>query len=79
MGAVELSLRSYRSSESTARDLISSIWSVLDQNLDTCATLVNMVVDVLDVEDKKKDLLNAWNGFKIEVCSFSLIIFAEGQ
>ncbi|KAF9792169.1 hypothetical protein BJ322DRAFT_17332 [Thelephora terrestris] len=66
VGAVELSLRSYRGSESTARDLISSIWNVLDHNLDTCATLVNMVVDVLDVEDKKKDLLNAWNGFKIE-------------
>ena len=69
VGAVELSLRSYRNSESTARDLISSIWNVLDQNLDTSATIVNMIVDLLDGEDKKKDLLNAWNGFKIEVCS----------
>lgn len=67
VGAVELSLRSYRHSESTARDLISSIWNVLDQNLDTSATFVNMIVDLLDEEDKKKDLLGAWNGFKIEV------------
>ncbi|KAF9651473.1 hypothetical protein BDM02DRAFT_3068932, partial [Thelephora ganbajun] len=65
VGAVELSLRSYRNSESTARDLISSIWNVLDQNLDTSATFVNLIVDLLE-EDKKKDLLGAWNGFKIE-------------
>lgn len=67
MGAVELSLRSYRNSESAARDLISSIWNVLDQNLDASATIVSMIVDLLDEEDKKKDLLSAWNGFKLEV------------
>lgn len=67
VGAVELSLRSYRNSESAARDLISSIWNVLDQNLDASATIVNMIVDLLDEEDKKKDLLSAWNGFKLEV------------
>jgi hypothetical protein len=67
LGAVELSLRSYRNSESNARDLISSIWNVLDQNSDTSATVVNLIVELLDEEDKKKDLLNAWNGFKIEV------------
>ena len=67
LGAVELSLRSYRNSESNARDLISSVWNVLDQNSDTSATVVNLIVELLDEEDKKKDLLNAWNGFKIEV------------
>ena len=79
VGAVELSLRSYRNSESTARDLISSIWNVLDQNLDTSATFVNIIVDILDEEDKKKDLLNAWNGFKIEVRSPSSIIYTGGR
>ena len=69
VGAVELSLRSYRNSESTARDLISSIWNILDQSLDTSATFVNLIVDLLDEEDKKKDLLSTWNGFKIEVRS----------
>lgn len=67
LGAVELSLRSYRNSESNARDLISSIWNVLEQNFESCATLVSMIVDILDDEDKKKDMLGAWNGFKIEV------------
>jgi hypothetical protein len=36
------------------------MWDVLDQNLDTSATFI-------DEEDKKKDLLNAWNDFKIKV------------
>jgi len=26
-----------------------------------------MIVDLLDEEDKKKDFLSAWNGFKLEV------------
>jgi hypothetical protein len=39
----------------------------VDRNLDSSATYVNLVVDLLDEEDKKKDLLSAWNGFKIEV------------
>jgi hypothetical protein len=40
----------------------------LDQNLDETASVVNAVVDLLEEEDKKKELLNSWNGFKIEVC-----------
>lgn len=67
-GAVGRLLRSYRNSESSARDLVSSIWNILDQKLDTSATLVNMIVDLLDEEDKKEDLLTAWDSFKIEVC-----------
>jgi len=68
MGAVGLSFRSYRNSESTARDLISSIWNVLDRNLDTSAIFVNTVADLLDEEDKKEDLLNTWDCFEVEVC-----------
>ena len=41
----------------------------MDQNLDSSATYINLIVDLLDEEDKKKDLLGAWNGFKIEVRS----------
>jgi hypothetical protein len=37
-----------------------------------------MIVDLLDEEDKKKDLLSAWNGFKIEVRSPSSIICTGG-
>jgi len=68
MGAVGLSFRSYRNSESSARDLISSIWNALDRNLDTSAVFVNTVVDLLDEEDKREDLLSTWDCFKVEVC-----------
>lgn len=30
------------------------------------ASLVNILVDILDDEEKKNNLLGAWNGFKVE-------------
>lgn len=65
-------MRGYRANESSARDLISTVWNVLDNNLDDTASIVNGVVDLLEEEEKKRDLLTAWNGFKIEV-SFHLV------
>jgi E3 ubiquitin-protein ligase ZNF598 len=65
--SVKLALRSYRASESAARDLILTVWNIIDQNIDGTASIINALVDVLDEEEKKTDLLNAWNGFKIEV------------
>ncbi|TFY64671.1 hypothetical protein EVJ58_g2456 [Rhodofomes roseus] len=64
--AIQAAMRSYRVSESGARDLISTVWNILDRNLDGTASVVNLVVDSLDEEDKKQELLSAWNGFKIE-------------
>ena len=49
----------------------------MDQNLDSSATYVNLIVELLDEEDKKKDLLSAWNGFKIEVRSCSSLSMTE--
>nr|VWP00647.1 Polyketide synthetase protein [Ganoderma boninense] len=63
---VRAAIRSYRASESAARDLISTVWNVLDRNLDGTASVVNALVDLADEEDKKRDLLTAWNGFKVE-------------
>ena len=40
--------------------------------MDTSATYINLIVDLLDEEDKKRDLLTAWNSFKIEVCFSSM-------
>lgn len=66
--AVKAAVRSYRASESAARDLILTFWNILDQNLEGTASLVNALVEILDDEEKKNNLLGAWNGFKIEVC-----------
>ncbi|GLB34540.1 putative zinc finger [Lyophyllum shimeji] len=63
---VKAAIRSYRASESSAKDLISTIWNVLDENLEHTASIVNAFVDLLDLEEKKQDLLAAWKGFEIE-------------
>jgi len=66
VAAVKAAMRGYRANESSARDLISTVWNVLDQNLDDTASVINGTVDLLDEEEKKRDLLAAWNGFKVE-------------
>lgn len=67
VAALKLSLRSYNASEMGPRDLISNIWNILDRDLDNTASVVNLVIDLLEGEDKKSTLLGAWNGFKLEV------------
>ncbi|KZT71337.1 hypothetical protein DAEQUDRAFT_724287 [Daedalea quercina L-15889] len=64
--AIQAAMRSYRVSESAARDLISTVWNIIDRNLDSTASVVNLLVDSIDEEDKKRELLAAWNSFKIE-------------
>jgi len=73
--AAEAAVRGFRFNETTARDLISTIWNILDRNLDDTAGIINAVVDLFDEEDKKSSLLASWNGFKIEVfCRFLCFI-----
>lgn len=67
MAAVKAATRGYRTTETSARDLILTIWNVLDRNLDFTASIVNAFVDLVDEEDKKQDILSAWKGFAIEV------------
>ncbi|KZS99117.1 hypothetical protein SISNIDRAFT_447961 [Sistotremastrum niveocremeum HHB9708] len=64
--AIKSAIRSFRASESGPRDLISTFFNVLNQDLDPTASLVNSLVDLLDDEEKGQNLLSAWNGFKIE-------------
>lgn len=72
MNSVKVAIRSYRGSESGARDLISTVWNVLDRNLDGTASIINGIVDILDDEEKKNDLLSSWNGFKVEASLINL-------
>ncbi|KAG6874827.1 hypothetical protein C0992_006401 [Termitomyces sp. T32_za158] len=63
---VKAAIRGYRASESSAKDLLSTIWNVLDQNLEHTASMVNAFVDLLEQEEKKQDILSSWKGFEIE-------------
>jgi hypothetical protein len=65
--AVEAAVRSFTTSESSARDLISTIWYITDHQLESTATVIVAIVDVLEEESKKQELLASWNGFKIQV------------
>ncbi|KAI0636519.1 hypothetical protein C8Q77DRAFT_1154456 [Trametes polyzona] len=64
--AVKAAVRSYKANESSARDLISTVWNIIDRNLDGTASIVNALVDLVDDDEKKTNLLAAWNGFKVE-------------
>ncbi|KAF9447580.1 hypothetical protein P691DRAFT_820683 [Macrolepiota fuliginosa MF-IS2] len=64
--AIKAAVRGYRISESSARDLILTAFNVLDNNLDHTASIVNGLVDLLEEEEKKQDLLGSWRGFNIE-------------
>lgn len=67
---VRAAARGYKTNETNARDFISTVWNVLDHNLDNTASIVNAFVDLLDEEEKKQDLLASWRGFVIEVRPF---------
>ena len=62
VAAAKAAVRSYRVSESSARDLILTLFNVLDKNLDHTASILNGLVDLLDEEDKKEQLFASWRG-----------------
>ena len=75
---IKAATRGYRLAETTARDLILTIWNVVDQKLEHTASIVNAFVDLVDEEEKKQDILASWKSFEIEVCivlCFSLYIY----
>uniref|UniRef100_V5EZI6 RING-type E3 ubiquitin transferase n=1 Tax=Kalmanozyma brasiliensis (strain GHG001) TaxID=1365824 RepID=V5EZI6_KALBG len=63
------SVRVFKNGESSARDLISTIHSLVGE-MDDCAPLVNGLMDLLDDANKSKALSDAWNGYRIERTQF---------
>jgi hypothetical protein len=66
-------MRGYHASGSSARDLISTIWNILNENLEHTASVIYAFVAFLDDGEKKEDLLASWNGFAIEVRSLRFL------
>ena len=73
---IKAATRGYRLAETTARDLILTIWNVMDQKLEHTASIVNAFVDLVDEEEKKQDILVSWKTFEIEVCFCSLFLYS---
>ncbi|KAJ7268157.1 hypothetical protein B0H12DRAFT_1097299 [Mycena haematopus] len=64
--AARAAIRSFRASESSARDLISTLWSVVDARMEAAASIVNALVDILDEGEQREAVLTAWRGFEVE-------------
>ncbi|KAJ6462496.1 hypothetical protein C8R45DRAFT_911970 [Mycena sanguinolenta] len=64
--AARAAIRSFRASESSARDLISTLWSVVDARMEAAASIVNALVDILDDDEQRESVLTAWRGFEVE-------------
>ncbi|KAJ7438228.1 hypothetical protein B0H11DRAFT_2358944 [Mycena galericulata] len=72
--AARAAIRSFRAAESSARDLISTLWSVVGGGgsvgvgavVDAAASIVNALVDLLDEGEQREAVLAAWRGFEVE-------------
>ncbi len=62
-------VRIFKNGESSARDLISTMHSLVGE-MDDCAPLVNGLVDLLDDADRSKALAQAWNEYRVERTQF---------
>ncbi|KAG9083768.1 hypothetical protein FS749_005747 [Ceratobasidium sp. UAMH 11750] len=63
--AIRGAIRSFKASESSARDMVATIFTVLDENMNTMSTIINALVPLFE-EEKRREILNSWNGMKIE-------------
>ncbi|KAG8684558.1 hypothetical protein FRC09_015310, partial [Ceratobasidium sp. 395] len=63
--AIRGAIRSFKASESSARDMVGTIYTVLDENMNTMSSIINALVPLFE-EEKRREALNAWNGMKIE-------------
>ena len=66
VASAKASLPESLTSESSAHELISAVWNALDQNLQNTTKIIDAVIDFLGEEEKKYNLLAAWNQYTIE-------------
>jgi hypothetical protein len=64
--AVRAAIQAYHASESGARDLIDTLFTILGQELDTTAAFIPSLANIVANDEKRADLLATWNKFKHE-------------
>lgn len=67
--AVRSSLRAFRAHECSAQDVVSTLVSALDG--ERAASVVVGLVDALEDDEQRSDLLGAWNDWRLEVTRLS--------
>ncbi|KAG8911763.1 hypothetical protein FRC01_005536, partial [Tulasnella sp. 417] len=63
--AIRSAIRSWRSSESTVYDMLETIFTVLERNMDKMSQVIERLVPIFDGE-KRSELLDAWGGMKAQ-------------
>ena len=58
---METTVKSYRASESSAEDMIGTLYSIFDDQVDMTGKIVYNTADLLDNNDKRLELLNTWD------------------
>ncbi|KAF7305937.1 RING-type domain-containing protein [Mycena chlorophos] len=61
-------IRSFRASESTARGLISTLYSIVDSRMEATSSVVNALVDLFDTPsdaEQREAILGAWRDFEV--------------
>lgn len=68
-------IRQYRNNESSAKDMLDTVYHVLDQDVDATTGVLREVAGLFEGEgekDKRSAILEALNGFRIQVSSLRL-------
>ncbi|KAF7292712.1 RING-type domain-containing protein [Mycena indigotica] len=66
--AARAAIRSFRASESSARDLISTLYSIVDSRMEAASSVVNALVDLFDNSadaEQREAILSAWRDFEV--------------
>ena len=72
-------VRQYRNNESGAKDMVDTIYHVLDRDPDATSGVVREIASLFEGEaekDKRSAVLEALNGFQIEVCQEFFLLHA---
>lgn len=65
-------IRQYRNNESSAKDMLDTVFHVLDQDVDATVGVVREVAGLFEGDgekDKRSAILEALNGFRVQVGS----------
>lgn len=73
------SVKMFRGGEMSASDLIDSIHSLVGQDVDSMSPVVNGLVDLLEDEDKKTAVRQAWSTLRVERTQFPSLVAAPGD
>ncbi|GAA6063910.1 hypothetical protein JCM10212_003016 [Sporobolomyces blumeae] len=60
IAAFRFAVRSYRTNETSASDLVDQLFNILDQRVDEAGSLIRGTAELFDEQDKRQAILNAW-------------------